>query len=156
MDAKPGVAEFLNKALTTELTAINQYFVQSEMCRNWGYDKLADKLRATSMEEMEDTQELIKRILFLEGVPNMQRLNQVRVGENVLEHLQIDLELELAAAADLREGIAHCTEVGDFNTRAMFEEMLKGEEEHVDYFETQLETIRQIGVENWLAQQLKS
>ena len=154
MDAKPGVVEFLNKALTTELTAINQYFVQSEMCRNWGYDKLADKLRATSMEEMEDTQELIKRILFLEGVPNMQRMNQVRVGENVLEHLQIDLELELAAAADLREGIAHCTEVGDFATRAMFEEMLKGEEEHVDYFETALETIAQIGLENWLAQQL--
>jgi bacterioferritin len=154
MDAKPGVVEFLNRALTTELTAINQYFVQSEMCRNWGYDKLADKLRATSMEEMEDTQELIKRILFLDGVPNMQRLNQVRVGENVLEHLQIDLELELAAAADLREGIAHCTEVGDFNTRAMFEEMLKGEEEHVDYFETALETIRQIGMENWLAQHL--
>ena len=154
MDAKPGVVDFLNKALTTELTAINQYFVQSEMCRNWGYDKLADKLRATSMEEMEDTQELIKRILFLEGVPNMQRLNQVRVGENVLEHLQIDLELELAAAADLREGIAHCTEVGDFATRAMFEEMLKGEEEHVDYFETTLETISQIGLENWLAQQL--
>ena len=155
MDAKPGVVDFLNKALTTELTAMNQYFVQSEMCRNWGYDCLADKLRATSMEEMEDTQELIKRILFLDGIPNMQRLNQVQVGENVVEHLQLDLELELVAAADLREGIAHCTQVGDFNTRAMFEEMLKGEEEHVDYFETQLETIHQIGVENWLAQQLK-
>ena len=155
MEAKPGVVDFLNKALTTELTAINQYFVQSEMCRNWGYDRLADKLRATSMEEMEDTQELIKRVLFLDGIPNMQRLNQVQVGENVVEHLQLDLELELAAAADLREGIAHCTQVGDFNTRAMFEEMLKGEEEHVDYFETQLETIRQIGVENWLAQHLK-
>ena len=154
MEAKPGVIDFLNRALTTELTAINQYFVQAEMCKNWGYDRLYEKLRATSLEEMEDTQELIARILYLEGIPNMQRLNQVRVGENVLEHLQIDLELELAAAADLREGIAHCTEVGDFNTRRMFEEMLSGEEEHVDYFETQLETIRQIGIDNYLAQQL--
>ena len=154
MEAKPGVIDFLNRALTTELTAINQYFVQAEMCKNWGYERLYEKLRATSMEEMEDTQELIARILYLDGIPNMQRLNQVRVGENVLEHLQIDLELEIAAADDLREGIAHCTEVGDFNTRRMFEEMLKGEEEHVDYFETQLETIRQIGIDNYLAQQV--
>ena len=154
MEAKPGVIDVLNRALTTELTAINQYFVQAEMCKNWGYERLHEKLRATSMEEMEDTQELIARILYLDGIPNMQRLNQVRVGENVLEHLEIDLELELAAAADLREGIAHCAQVGDFNTRRMFEKMLEGEEEHVDYFETQLETIRQIGIDNYLAQQV--
>jgi bacterioferritin len=153
--AKSGVVDFLNKALTTELTAINQYFVQSEMCKNWGYERLAAKLRAISLEEMEDTESLIRHILFLEGIPNMQRMNQVQVGETVAEHLQLDLELERAAAADLVEAIAHCAQVGDYNTRRMFEEMLKGEEEHVDYFETQLETISQIGMENYLSQQLK-
>ena len=154
MNAKPGVLDMLNRALTTELTAINQYIVQAEMCRNWGYDRLGAKLHAISLEEMEDTGKLIKHILFLDGIPNMQRLNQVRVGENVSEHLALDLELERTAAAELVEAITHCAQVGDYNTRRMFEEMLSGEEEHVDWFETQLETIRQIGIENYLSQQL--
>ena len=154
MEAKPGVLDLLNTTLTIELTAINQYFVQAEMVKNWGYQRLAHHLRGSSLSEMKDTQELIAHIVYLEGVPNMQRLNQVRVGETVLENLQIDLELEVQAVENLRTGIAHCASVGDFTTRHMLEEMIAEEETHVDWLETQLEAIRQIGIENYLAQQL--
>ena len=154
MQAKPGVIERLNTILTIELTAINQYFVQSEMCRNWGYTRLADRLRHSAMEEMKDTPGLIARILFLEGVPNMQRLNQVRVGENVLENLHLDLQLEQEAVEALREAITHCREVEDYASRKLFEEMIASEEEHLDWVETQMEAISQIGIELYLSQQL--
>ena len=155
MQAKPGVIDRLNTILTIELTAINQYFVQAEMCRNWGYERLYDTFKHSSMEEMKDTPEIIAHILYLEGVPNMQRLNQVRVGENVLEHLQLDLQLEHEAVEALREAITHCQSVEDYTTRKMFEDMIASEEEHVDWIENQLETIRQIGLELYLSQQIK-
>ena len=154
MEPKPGVVDRLNNVLTVELTAINQYFVQSEMVRNWGYGRLADKFREISLSEMKDAQELIERILLFEGLPNMQRLNNVRIGENVLEDLQLNLEAELGAIATLREGVEHCMQVGDYATRLVFEEMIRDEETHVDWLETQLDTVRQIGIENYLAQQL--
>ena len=154
MQAKPGVIDRLNTILTIELTAINQYFVQAEMCRNWGYDRLYDKLKHASLAEMKDTPDIIAHILYLEGVPNMQRLNQVRVGETVLENLNLDLQLEVEAVEALREAITHCQSVGDYTTRKMFEDMIASEEEHVDWLENQLEAIRQIGIELYLSQQL--
>ena len=155
MQAKPGVIDRLNTILTIELTAINQYFVQSEICRNWGYDRLAEKFRHSSMSEMKDAPGIIAHILYLEGVPNMQRLNQVRVGETVLEHLQLDLQLEIEAVEALREAITHCQSVGDYTTRKMFEDMIADEETHIDWIENQLEAINQIGLELYLSQQLK-
>lgn len=155
MQAKPGVIDRLNTILTIELTAINQYFVQSEICRNWGYDRLAEKFRHSSMSEMKDAPGIIAHILYLEGVPNMQRLNQVRVGENVLEHLQLDLQLEIEAVEALREAITHCQSVADYTTRKMFEDMIADEETHIDWIENQLEAINQIGIELYLSQQLK-
>ena len=155
MQAKEGVIDRLNTILTIELTAINQYFVQSEMCRNWGYERLADKLKHSSMSEMKDAPGIIAHILYLEGVPNMQRLNQVRVGENALEHLRLDLQLEMEAVEALREAITHCQSVGDYTTRKMFEDMIADEETHIDWIENQLEAINQIGLELYLSQQLK-
>lgn len=154
MQAKPGIVDWLNTILTMELTAINQYFVQAEMCRNWGFEKLHNELRARSLGEMKDAQSVIRHILFLEGVPNLQRLNDVRVGENVREHLTLDLQSELNIVDVLNQAIVHCTTVEDFTTRGILEEMVRDESEHVDWFETQLETIRQVGIENYLAQQI--
>lgn len=154
MQAKAGVVDFLNRHLTVELTAINTYFLQSALARNWGYHNLAAKFRSLSMDEMKDTEELIDRIIFLEGLPNMQRLNDIFVGETILECFRGDLELEKSAVALLAEAIQHCQSVGDFATRTMLEEMLRDEESHVDWFETQLTTIEQIGVETYLGQQL--
>jgi bacterioferritin len=155
VEARPGVLDRLNSMLTIELTAINQYFVQAEMCKNWGYDRLYEKLRDLSMEEMKDVQHLIGHILYLDGVPNMQRLNQVLVGENVREHLNLDLQSERGAVDFLREAITHCRNVEDYTTRRMFEEMIASEEMHIDWIETQLETMRQIGVELYLNQQIR-
>jgi bacterioferritin len=156
MQAKPGVIERLNAILTIELTAINQYFVQAEICRNWGYERLWQRFRHSSLEEMKDTQNIIAHILYLEGVPNMQRMDQVMVGETVLEHLQLNLELERKAVETLREAISHCRDVEDYTTRKMFEEMIASEESHIDWIENQLEAIRQIGLELYLSQQIKN
>ena len=154
MKAKDGVIDHLNNLLTIELTAINQYFVQAEMCKNWGFDRLYKKFRATSMEEMEDAQYLIQHILFLEGVPNLQRLNQIMVGETIQEDLELNLQAELNAVSALTEAISHCAQVQDFNTRGILEGMIHGEEEHVDWLETQLEIVRIIGVDLYLNQQI--
>ena len=154
MQAKPGVVDWLNTILTIELTAVNQYFIQSEMCRNWGFDKLAESLREFSLSEMKDAQSLIRHILFLDGVPNLQRLNDVGVGENVLEDLNIDHRSELNIVDVMNQAIVHCGQVEDFTTRGILEEMVRDESEHVDWFETQLETVRQIGIEHYLAQHL--
>ena len=156
MQAKEGVLDRLNAVLTVELTAINQYFLHAEICKQWGYERLHSFFSKSSFAEMKDTQELIGHILYLEGMPNMMRMNQVLVGETVLEHLELDLELERTAVETLREAIAHCGTVGDFTTRKMFEEMIASEESHVDWIENQLETIRQIGLEHYLAQQIRS
>lgn len=154
MQAKPGVVDRLNAMLTIELTAINQYFVQAEVCRNWGYERLYAKFRHSSLDEMKDTQQIIAHILYLEGVPNMQRMEQVMVGETVLEHLQLNLELERKAVETLREAISHCRDVEDYTTRKMFEDMIASEETHIDWIENQLEAIRQVGLELYLSQQL--
>jgi bacterioferritin len=154
MQAKPGVVDFLNRHLTVELTAINSYFLQSAMAKNWGYGRLASKFRELSMAEMKDSEELIDHILYLEGLPNLQRLNDLAIGETILECLQVDLEAEKAAVALLAEAIAHCEQVGDYTTRDILTEMIRDEEEHVDWFETQLETIDQIGLQLYLSQQL--
>jgi bacterioferritin len=154
VQAKEGVVERLNNILTNELTAINQYFIHAEMCRNWGYERLHDKLREFSIDEMKDAQRLIAHILYLEGVPNLQRLGTVQVGESAPEHVRLDVAQERDAVGTLTEAIAHCAQVGDYTTRNILEEMVRDEEEHIDWLETQLETIAQVGVENYLAQQI--
>ena len=152
-DAK--VIELLNDVLTAELTAINQYFIHAKMCENWGYRHLADYVRHESIDEMKHADVLIDRILFLEGIPNMQRLNPVRVGETVPEQFAVDLQLEYDAIKRLNDGIATCVAAGDNASRHLLEEILVSEEEHTDWLEAQLELIRQIGEQNYLAQQLR-
>ncbi len=154
MEPKPGVVDYLNQVLTVELTAVNQYFLQSEMVRNWGFERLAEKFRSISMAEMVDTQHLIQRILLFDGLPNLQRLNSVRVGENVLENLELNHAFELEAIAVLHAGIEHCTAVGDPATRSIFEEMTLDEEKHVDWLETQLSIVRELGINGYLQQQM--
>jgi bacterioferritin len=152
--AQEGIIDLLNQALTVELTAINQYFVQAEMVKSWGFDRLYQKLRESSMEEMQDAQSLIRHILFLEGIPNMQRMSRIQVGENVLEHFELDLRLESDAVLGLTQAIAHCGQVGDFATRGMLEAMIASEQAQIDWLETQLDLIRNVDVENYLVQQL--
>jgi bacterioferritin len=154
MRGDPGVIELLNEVLTAELTAINQYFIHAKMCDNWGFTRLAEYVRHESIDEMKHAEELIDRILFLEGVPNMQRLNPVRVGETVPEQFQVDLELEYVAIKRLNEGVAACVTAGDNASRALLERILVAEEEHTDWLEAQIELIRTLGEANYLAQQL--
>lgn len=156
MKAKKGVVDYLNKALTNELTAINQYFVHAEMCANWGYERLYQKIRAESIDEMKHAHELIEHILYLEGVPNVQRMHAINIGQSVLEQFKLDLKVEQAAVILFNEAIAHCVKVGDNTTRDKLENMLESEESHVDFIETQLETIKQIGMQNYLSQQIKN
>ena len=155
MQGDPRVIEALNDVLTAELTAVNQYFSHAKMSANWGYEHRAEHVRHESIDEMKHAERIIERILYFEGTPNMQRLFPVRVGETVQEQLQLDLAVEYEAIPRLNRGIALCVEVGDNGTREMLAEILVSEEEHVDWLETQLETIRQIGVEHYLAQQLR-
>jgi bacterioferritin len=154
MQAKEGVLDLLNGSLTIELTAVNQYFLAAEQCANWGFPRLRKRFRSISMEEMHDVENLVQHILYLDGLPNMQRLNQIQVGENVLELMQAGLTAEHAAVEHLRRAIAHCHNVGDFTTRAIFEEMIQGEERHLDMFETQLSAIQLVGLERYLSQQV--
>ena len=154
MDASPSTIELLNAVLTAELTAINQYFVHSKMCSNWGYERLAKRFYDESIGEMKDAEELIERILYLDGTPNLQRLGSVLVGENVPEQLRLDLDLERSAIARLNEGIAHARDEGDNGTRHLLEEILLGEERHADWIETQLHAIRELGEAQYLAEQL--
>jgi bacterioferritin len=156
MKGDPEVLNLLNEVLTAELTAINQYFVDAKMCDNWGYKRLAHHTREESIGEMKHADDLIERLLYLEGVPNLQRLGTVKVGENVPEKLQLALELEKDAIDRLNMGIALCVAKGDNGSRDLLEEMLDDEEEHADWLETQLELIRQIGEAHYLAQQMHS
>ncbi|MGH7164120.1 MAG: bacterioferritin [Nitrospiraceae bacterium] len=155
MKAKEGVIDLLNKVLTADLTAINQYFVHAKMCDNWGYERLHHKVRQRSLDEMKDAEELIEHILYLEGVPNMQRLGTVTVGETVPEQLRVDLKAEQDMLKILSDGVAHCTKVGDYTTRHMLEDMVKDVDAHIDWIETQLETLKQVGLENYLSEQIK-
>ncbi|HEY7137826.1 MAG TPA: bacterioferritin [Acidimicrobiia bacterium] len=154
MQADPAIIELLNEVLTAELTAINQYFVDAKMCDNWGFRRLAERFREQSIGEMKDADDLIERILYLEGVPNMQRLSPVRVGETVTEKLDLALDLERVAIERLARGIATCFEAGDHGSRDLLEHVLEGEEEHADWLETQLHLIRELGDAHYLAQQL--
>jgi bacterioferritin len=154
MQGDPKVIELLNDVLTAELSAINQYFIHAKMCENWGYLRLGAYVRGESIDEMKHAEVLIERILFLDGVPNLQRLNPIKVGETVPEQYEVDLALEYVAVKRLNDGIASCVAAGDNTTRALLEEILVSEEEHVDWLETQIETIRQIGEQNYLAQQI--
>ena len=155
MQAKPGVVDYLNRLLTNELTAINQYFLQAEICENWGFPRLYRELKRLSIEEMKEAEGLLEHILYLEGMPNMQRLEQIRIGENVQEHLEADLELEKNQDRLLTEAIDHCSSVGDYTTRTILERKIEEEKEHIDWVETELETIRQVGLPNYLAHQIK-
>jgi bacterioferritin len=152
----PQIIELLNEILTAELTAINQYFVHARMCDNWGYERLASHIRDESIEEMKHADRLIERILYLEGVPNMQRLNSVRVGETVPEQFEVDLEVEYEAVERFNRGVAAARDAADNGTRELLEEMLVEEEKHVDWLESQQELIRQAGLENYLATQIHS
>ncbi len=155
MKAKEGVINLLNKILTEELTVINQYFLHAKMCKNWGYDRLHHYVLDRSFGEMKDAQVVIDHILYLDGLPNMQKLGTVKIGENVPEQLKADLDKEKAMVKLMTEGIVHCVKVGDYTTRHMLEEMVKDEEEHIDWIETQLEIIKQVGLQNYLSEQIK-
>ncbi len=155
MKGNEEVLNLLNQLLTNELTAINQYFIHAKMCENWGYERLAHKLRDESIDEMRHADIVISRILFLEGVPNLQRYHKLQVGETVKEQFECDLKLEYAASAFLNQGIAAARNAGDNASEDLMTRILVSEEEHTDWIETQLELIRQIGEQNYLAQQLK-
>ncbi len=154
MKGDPEIIEALNECLTAELTAINQYYIHYKMCADWGYKKIAKGKREESIDEMQDADKIIDRILFLDGVPNMQRYNPVRVGENVPEMHQVDLELEYGNVERLNKAIKLCREKGDNGTRELLEEILKGEEHAVDFLESQLHIIEEIGVERYLAEMI--
>jgi bacterioferritin len=154
MQGENEVIEALNGLLTAELTAINQYFVHAKMCDNWGYLRLAKKKREESLDEMKDADALIDRILFLEGVPNMQRLNPVQVGEDPIEQHRLDLAMEMAAVERYNAAVALCREKGDNGTRALLESILREEEEAVDWLEAQLHIVGEIGKERYLAEQM--
>ena len=154
MQGDPEIIEMLNEVLTAELTAVNQYFAHAKMNENWGFDRLASKIREESIDEMKDAERIIDRILYLEGIPNLQRLNSVRVGETVPEQLALDLDLEKAAIERYNKGVELAVAKSDNGTRELLEEKLVGEEAHADWLESQLELINQVGVENYLAQQI--
>ena len=155
MKASDEVLTLLNNLLTNELTAINQYFVHAKMCGNWGYARLAHKIRHESIDEMRHADQVVSRILFLEGVPNLQRYHKLHIGETVKEQLEGDLQLEYTAIAFLNAGIDTARKAGDNASEDLFTKILVSEEEHADWLETQLELIRQVGEQNYLSQQIK-
>jgi len=154
MKADPQVLEVLSDVLAAELTAINQYFIHAKMCANWGYKKLAHKKREESIEEMKDADAIMERILYFDGIPNMMRMNPVKVGENPIEQHELDLALEVAAVERLNKGIAVCVAKGDNGTRELLERILKGEEHAIDWLESQLHLIKEIGRERYLSEQI--
>ena len=155
MKAKEGVIEFLNNILTAELTAVHQYLLHAAMCDNWGYDRLREKVHVRVLDEIEHAEEVIEHILYLEGEPNLQRLGTIKVGQTVPEQFKNDLNLEQDDVEILRAAITHCTKIGDYTTRHKLEDMIKESEEHIDWLETQIATIKQVGSENYLSEQIK-
>lgn len=149
------IIEVLNDVLSAELTAINQYFLHGKMCQNWGYDRLHSKIRAESIDEMKHADELMARVLYLEGLPNVQRLYKINIGQTVKEMLALDLEVERVAWKRLNDGIEVCRSLGDNGSRELLERILVSEEQHIDWLEAQLEQIKQIGEANYLAQQVR-
>jgi bacterioferritin len=156
MKGNAEVISMLNEVLTSELTAINQYFIHSKMCENWGFHRLAAKKREESIEEMKHANSVIARILFLDGVPNMQRYFPVRVGEEPVEQHRLDLELEYEAVKRFNDGISLCREKGDNGSRELLESILRQEEEGIDWLEAQLHLVETVGREQYLAEQMGS
>lgn len=155
MQGDTKVIEYLNKALGNELVAINQYFLHARMYQDWGLAKLGRKEYEESIDEMKHADKLIQRILFLEGIPNLQDLGKLRIGENTVEMLKCDLQLEYDAVPLLRDAIEYCDSVKDYVSRDLFNEILESEEEHIDWLETQLGLIDKVGLENYLQSQME-
>ena len=150
------VIQLLNAQLTRELTAVNQYFLHARMYRQWGFKRLGDKEYQESLEEMKHADKLVERILMLEGLPNLQNLNKLGIGENAPEMLASDLEVEKGSQASLKAGITHCEAVKDYVSREILEEILDDTEEHIDWIETQLELIGKVGLQNYLQSQMEA
>lgn len=156
MQGNPTVLRHLNNILKNELTAINQYFLHARMYENWGLGELGEYTYKESIDEMKHADRLIKRILFLEGLPNLQDLGKLLVGENVKEALECDLKLEMQAHPELRKAIADSEAAGDYVSRGLFEDILKSEEDHIDWLETQLDLIERVGIENYCQSQMET
>ena len=154
MKGKPEVLAELSKALKEELGAILQYFLHAEMCENWGYTRLSDFIKKQSIGEMKHAEVLTERILFLEGIPNVSDVPKLNIGKDVKQQLESDLALEVGAVADYNHAIATCINVGDNATADLFKELLNDEEGHVDFLETQLSLIKDLGIENYLVEQM--
>ena len=155
MKAKEGVVEFLSQVLKAELTAVHQYLLHAAMCKNWGYDRLHEHFSHLATEEVSHSSGLIDHILYLDGTPNVAHLDEVAAGRAVEDLYKADLEFEVGDVELLRKAIAHCAKIGDFTTRHLLEHMIKDSEEHVDWFETQLRTIDQVGLDRYLSEHIK-
>lgn len=155
MKAKEGVVDLLNQVLRAELTAVHQYLLHAAMCKNWGYERLHEHFSHLAQEEVGHSSGLIDHVLYLEGAPDVSHLDAVSSGRSVADLFTSDLEFEREDVELLRKGIAHCAKVGDFTTRHMLEHMIEDSEEHVDYFETQLRTIKQVGVDRYLSEHIR-
>ncbi len=154
MKGKPEALAVLSKMLREELGAISQYFLHAEMCENWGYSRLSDLIKKQSIGEMKHAEILIERILFLEGIPNLADLPKLNIGKDVRQQLENDLDLEKSAVAEYNQAVASCIKAGDNSTADLLKELLKDEEEHVDFLETQLSLIKDLGLENYLVEQM--
>jgi bacterioferritin len=154
MNGHPEVIAILNDVLAGELVAINQYFMHAKMCQNWGYDRIADKVRSESIDEMKHAEALMDRILYLDGLPNLQQLGMLQIGETVPEQLTSDLGLEKLAIKRLNDGIARCRDLGDNASEELLRNILVEEEAHADWIETQLELIAKLGEALYLSQQM--
>jgi bacterioferritin len=155
MKGDPRVLDLLNEVLTGELTAINQYFLHAKMCLHWGYDHLGKKIYEESIDEMKHADKLIARVLFLDGLPNLQRLGKLAIGTSVIEILQNDLALEMGTVPRLNKGIQFCRDVGDNGSEELLTRILVDSESHVDWLESQLELVKQVGDAQYLAQQIR-
>ena len=156
MKGDPKVIEALNEVLTGELTAINQYFLHARMCKNWGYERIAQYVMKESIDEMKHSQDLVDRILFLEGIPNLQKLGKLNIGETVPEQLDADLKLEYQAVDRLKAAIKVAFDAADHSSRELLEHILEDEEKHIDWLEAQLGQINELGKQLWLAEQIKN